>query len=377
MNDRHHADGPPDELDDVLDLIAAEQAHPRPGYDDARRHPRRHRRGARRRRARLDPQRPGGPSGRPHRRRGGRRLGRRGRPGLDPRPLGRRRRRRLAPWARPLVEVVLDQLPESIHDWELAADVTHTRMAELGAELGLPASEVNHVYSVDAATVETWPEPVRGGPDRPPTRMWRPSVRCTTRSSPRRTRPPTTWFPSLPTASSMSSSRRTGRSSSATPPDGSSPTARGTSTSSPSRTSPAAGASGRDLMVAVCRPVIASATTGKLHLTVQDHRAPARRLYESLGFQTLPLDRRVPPHIGVVPCVRPVNPVFGPAVCTGLPRMCGCQAAQASGSGSGSSEASTGAPWASAPPMGWGRRKTPPTTAARAAITAPAAKATW
>ena len=38
-------------------------------------------------------------------------------------------------------------------------------------------------------------------------------------------------------------------------------------------------------MVAVCRPVIAASTTGKLHLTVQDHRAPARRLYESLGFQ--------------------------------------------------------------------------------------------
>jgi hypothetical protein len=38
-------------------------------------------------------------------------------------------------------------------------------------------------------------------------------------------------------------------------------------------------------MVAVCRPVIAASTTGKLHLTVQDHRSPARRLYESLGFR--------------------------------------------------------------------------------------------
>ena len=38
-------------------------------------------------------------------------------------------------------------------------------------------------------------------------------------------------------------------------------------------------------MVAVCRPVVAAATTGKLHLTVQDQRTPARRLYESLGFQ--------------------------------------------------------------------------------------------
>ena len=62
-------------------------------------------------------------------------------------------------WARPLVDSVLEQLPEGIDDWELAADASHVRMAELGAELGLPASEVSHVYSVDAATVGTWPEP--------------------------------------------------------------------------------------------------------------------------------------------------------------------------------------------------------------------------
>jgi hypothetical protein len=30
--------------------------------------------------------------------------------------------------------------------------------------------------------------------------------------------------------------------------------------------------------------VVAASTTGKLHLTVQDHRAAARRMYESLGF---------------------------------------------------------------------------------------------
>ncbi len=114
---------------------------------------------------------PRGPPGRPHRRRGGRRLGRRGRPGLDPGPLGRRRRRGLAPLGPPLVEVVLDQLPDGIHDWELAADVSHVRMAQLGAELGLPASEVNHVYSVDAATVETLAasRPERSGPPPTPT----------------------------------------------------------------------------------------------------------------------------------------------------------------------------------------------------------------
>jgi ribosomal protein S18 acetylase RimI-like enzyme len=187
-------------------------------------------------------------------------------------------------WARPLVEAVLDQLPEDIHDWELAADVSHTRMAELGAELELPASEVNHVYSVDAATVETWPE--SSG-----------EVRTATHADVETIRPlHDQEFPaSYATADHLVPE----------PPDGKFHVA--VAADGPQLLGYAAGrvqpdgegyldfiavadvargrGVGRDLMVAVCRPVIASATTGKLHLTVQDHRAPARRLYESLGFQ--------------------------------------------------------------------------------------------
>ena len=129
---------------------------------------------------------------------------------------------------------------------------------------------------------------------------------------------------------------------------------------------------GRDLLVAIGRYLVDAAPHHDVNLTVQDHRTPARRLYESLGFELqLSIVGYRAAEIGVVPCDSVVSrgrsnhgtardyPGFG-------------QAAQASGS------ARTGAPWASAPAsMGWGRRKTPPMTAARAAITAPAAKATW
>jgi ribosomal protein S18 acetylase RimI-like enzyme len=187
-------------------------------------------------------------------------------------------------WARPLVEVALDQLPDDVHDWELAADVTHTRMAELGAELELPASEVNHVYSVDVATVETWPE--ASG-----------EVRAATHADVEVIRPlHDQEFPaSYATADHLVPE----------PPDGKFQVV--VAADGPQLLGYAAGrvqadgegyldfiavadvargrGVGRDLMVAACRPVIASATTGQLHLTVQDHRAPARRLYESLGFQ--------------------------------------------------------------------------------------------
>ena len=42
---------------------------------------------------------------------------------------------------------------------------------------------------------------------------------------------------------------------------------------------------GRDLLVAIGRYLVDAAPHHDVNLTVQDHRAPARRLYESLGFE--------------------------------------------------------------------------------------------
>jgi ribosomal protein S18 acetylase RimI-like enzyme len=187
-------------------------------------------------------------------------------------------------WARPLVDAVLEQLPDGIDDWELAADASHVRMAQLGAELGLSPSEVNHVYSVDAATVESWPEPAG-------------EVREATHADVETLRPlHDQEFP----ASYASAEHLVPE-----PPDGKYQVL--IATDGPRLLGYAAGrvqadgegyldyiavadaargrGTGRDLMVAVARSVIAASTTGELHLTVQDHRAPARRMYESLGFR--------------------------------------------------------------------------------------------
>jgi ribosomal protein S18 acetylase RimI-like enzyme len=183
-----------------------------------------------------------------------------------------------------LLDSVLEQLPEGIDDWELAADASHVRMAELGSELGLPASEVNHVYSVDAATVGTWPEPSA-------------EIRVATRDDVEAIRPlHDREFPaSYATADHLvpeppddkfqvvvaaDGAQLLGYAAGRVQPDGEgyldfiavADVARGRGV-------------GRDLMAAICTTVISGATTGKLHLTVQDHRAPARRLYESLGFE--------------------------------------------------------------------------------------------
>lgn len=56
-----------------------------------------------------------------------------------------------------LLDAALAQLPGGIERWELAGDVAHARLAALAAERGLHATEPNHVLVADAAVVATWP----------------------------------------------------------------------------------------------------------------------------------------------------------------------------------------------------------------------------
>ena len=65
-----------------------------------------------------------------------------------------------ARWARPLVDAALEQLPAGIDRVELAGDVSNVRMAALAEELGWPAGEVSHVYAASATAAEGWPDPV-------------------------------------------------------------------------------------------------------------------------------------------------------------------------------------------------------------------------
>ena len=65
-----------------------------------------------------------------------------------------------ARWARPLVDAALAQLPAGIDRVEMAGDVANVRMAALAEELGWPAGEVSHVYAASAAAAAGWPDPV-------------------------------------------------------------------------------------------------------------------------------------------------------------------------------------------------------------------------
>ena len=240
---RHHADG---------DRRARRRPRPhrgragapQPGYDDARRYPRRHRRGSW---ATCRPT-------HPHRRAGW------------PVRTATSSARSSANWdgevcrawilgpgspvattpgfaGAPLVEVGLEQAPRGHPtDVELGGDVTQRRMASPGGRAGVadqrdqPCTRRGRRRRSRLARVPSCK--IRDATQR----TGRRSVRCTTRSSPDvRTRRPAATRRARREVPRRSSPR-TARSSSGTRPDASSPTARATSTSSPSRTSPAAAA---------------------------------------------------------------------------------------------------------------------------------------
>jgi ribosomal protein S18 acetylase RimI-like enzyme len=186
-------------------------------------------------------------------------------------------------WARPLLDAALEQLPAGIDRVELGGDVTNVRMAGLAGELGWETSEVNHVFSADAVAAASWPDLVK-------------TVRVATAADREAIRPlhdaefPATYapverlLPEVPDGKfhvvvAEAAGRFLGYAAGRVQPDGDgyldylavSDAARGHG-------------AGRDLLVAIGRWLVETAPHHDVHLTVQDHRTPARRLYESLGF---------------------------------------------------------------------------------------------
>jgi ribosomal protein S18 acetylase RimI-like enzyme len=186
-------------------------------------------------------------------------------------------------WARPLLDAALDQLPPGTDRVELAGEVSNVRMATLAAELGWTASEVSHVFAADARAAESWPEPTL-------------SIREATVADRETLRPlhdqefPATYAPVerlLPDEPdgkfhvilAEQGPRFLGYAAGQVHPDGAGyldyiavpDAARGHG-------------AGRDLLVSIGRWLVDTAPQHDVNLTVQDHRSPARRLYESLGF---------------------------------------------------------------------------------------------
>ena len=62
-------------------------------------------------------------------------------------------------FARPLLDAVTAQLPEAIVDREMAGSLANERLAGLATDLGWPASETNYAYTLDADVASTFPPP--------------------------------------------------------------------------------------------------------------------------------------------------------------------------------------------------------------------------
>jgi ribosomal protein S18 acetylase RimI-like enzyme len=192
-----------------------------------------------------------------------------------------------ARWARPLLDAALAQLPPGIDRVELGGDVTNLRMAALADELGWEASEVSHVFAAKQEVAASWP-PV-GSVVRIATVADRDTIRPlhdaefpATYAPVERLLPdePDDKFHVLVAEDGADlGGRFLGYAAGRVQPDGAgyldylavSDAARGRGT-------------GRDLLVAISTWLLEHAPLHDVNLTVQDHRTPARRLYESLGF---------------------------------------------------------------------------------------------
>ncbi len=178
------------------------------------------------------------------------------------------------------------QLPSVIERSTLSAGVEHRCMAQLAVRLGWSATEVNHVLVTDAETINAWPKPKDGE------RLRSMTLNDVTALGPlHAVEFPATYYSAAELAARVARGDQIvliaerdgggidGYVAGQIQPDGDgyidflavAPSARRSGV-------------GKRLLVMLCRQLVARSTSQRVCLTVQDGRAPARRLYESLGF---------------------------------------------------------------------------------------------
>lgn len=188
--------------------------------------------------------------------------------------------------ARQLVDAALAQLPGTVAKHELFGDLANQRLAQLGAALGWQATEVNHALVADTTVVSAWPTPA--DPD---------LLRAATAADVDAIQPlhdiefPSTYASAAQLVEGQRDGSRVvlvaedadrvvGYAAGEVHDDGEGfidfvavdPGAQRHGV-------------GRRLVMALTRQLIERSTNGRVCLTVQDHRAPARALYERLGFR--------------------------------------------------------------------------------------------
>jgi ribosomal protein S18 acetylase RimI-like enzyme len=186
-----------------------------------------------------------------------------------------------------LLDAALSQLPITVTRHEVCSDVSNELLAELAAEVGWRPTAVNHAYVVDEAAVAGWPDdpptvPVRDATPADAAAMGPlhdaefPGTYATVEQLLAGQEDSSWVVLVVPGADDELAGYAAGR----VQPDGEGyidylvvhPGAR------------RAGV-GRRLVTALTRELLAAASTGRVHLTVQDERAEARALYEALGFR--------------------------------------------------------------------------------------------
>jgi GNAT superfamily N-acetyltransferase len=186
-----------------------------------------------------------------------------------------------------LVDAALAQLPATVTRPEMAGEAVHERLAALAAARGWTASEVNHILVADAATVAAWPPAPQAG------------LREATAGDVAAIAVfhdvefPDTYASAAKLVEGQLDGSRVvlvadggghgvaGYAAGEVHDDGEGfvdylvvdPAARRTGV-------------GRQLVMAVTRRLLERSSLGRVALTVQDHRAPARALYGRLGFRS-------------------------------------------------------------------------------------------
>jgi ribosomal protein S18 acetylase RimI-like enzyme len=186
-----------------------------------------------------------------------------------------------------LVDAALAQLPATVTRPEMAGEAVHRRLATLAAARGWTASEANHVLVADAATVAAWPPAPEAG-----------LRRATADDVAAIAVLHDAEFPdTYASAATLVEGQLDGSRAVVVADDGRGGVAGyaagevhddGEGFVDYVVVDPAARRSGmgRLLVVAVTRRLLERSSLGRVALTVQDHRAPARALYGRLGFRS-------------------------------------------------------------------------------------------
>lgn len=188
-----------------------------------------------------------------------------------------------------LLDAALAQLPASVRRREVCGEVANELLADLVIERGWAPTEVNHALEIDEATVAAWPDdlptiPIRDAvPDdlAAIAELHDAEFPATYATAAQLVGGEHDRIVLVVPAGPEEPHPIAGYAAGNVHADGEGfidfvvvhPDARG-------------GGVGRRLVTALTRELLAASTTATVALTVQDHRGPARSLYEQLGFRT-------------------------------------------------------------------------------------------